>query len=97
MRIIIEEMPAIILLATNILPGKIKEAKTTYSSMIREQYPLDYLNVEYNIGEANKKINDVMERSKVLNIEDSLFELKVLMEYFDSLFIDFEKEYLGID
>ena len=44
----------------------------------------DYLNIEYNIEEANKKINDIYERAQVLNIEDSLFELKVLTEYFDS-------------
>ena len=33
-----------------------------------------------------------MDRLKVLNLEDSLFELKVLLDYFDSLFNDFEKE-----
>lgn len=92
MTIVIEEMPAIILLATKMLPTKIKEAECTYNQMVKDHYPLDYLNVEYNINEANKKINDVMERSKVLNLEDSLFELKVLMEYFDSLFTDFSKE-----
>ena len=36
-----------------------------------------------------------MDRLKVLNLEDSLFELKVLIDYFDSLFNDFEKEKLS--
>ena len=27
--------------------------------MVEKGYPLDYLNVEYNIEEANKKINDI--------------------------------------
>ena len=44
------------------------------------------------LDEANKKIVDIMSRAKVLNLEDSLFELKVLLDYFDSLFTDFEKE-----
>lgn len=89
---VIEEMPSIYLMTSSILPKKIKEAQTEYDSMVKAGYPLDYLNVEYNINEANKKINDIVDRSRVLNIEDSLFELKVLSDYFDSLFTDFEKE-----
>lgn len=60
--------------------------------MIDAGYPLDYLNVEYNIEEANKKIKEIVDNAKVLNLEDGLFELKVLLEYFDSMFNDFEKE-----
>ena len=89
---IIEEMPSIYLMTSSVLPKKIKEASEEYESMKNTGYPLDYLNVEYNITEANKKINDIKEKSKELNIEDSLFELKILSDYFDSLFTDFEKE-----
>ena len=92
MQIVIDEVPAIVIMATNILPNKIKEVEKTYENMKSKGYPLDYLNVEYNIEEANKKIVDVMDRTRVLNLEDSLFELKILMEYFDSIFDDFEKE-----
>ena len=92
MKIVTDEMPSIVLMAYQILPNKIAELETTYEEMKKLGYPLDYLNVEYNIEEANKKISDVIDRSKVLNMEDSLFELKVLMDYFDSLFTDFEKE-----
>ena len=35
---------------------------------------------------------DILDRAKVLNLENSLFELKILTEYFESLFTDFEKE-----
>ena len=89
---ILKEVPSIILLTSSILPKKIEEAKQIYESMEENNYPLDYLNVEYNINEADKKINDIIEKAKVLNIEDSLFELKILSDYFDSLFTDFEKE-----
>jgi septation ring formation regulator len=92
MEVIIEEVPVIVIMATNILPKKIKEVENTYEMMQKKGYPLDYLNVEYNIEEANKKIIDVMDRTRVLNLEDALFELKVLMEYFDTVFDDFEKE-----
>ncbi len=92
MGIVIEEVPSIVLMATNLIPKKIADVVATYQQMVREGYPLDYLNVEYNVDEANKKLADILERCKVLNLEDSLFELKVLLDYFDSLFNDFEKE-----
>ena len=92
MGVVIEEMPSIVLLAPNIFPNKIKEIGITYNRLLSMGYPLDYLNIEYNVEEAFKKIDDIMERSKALNMEESLFELKVLLEYFDSVFNDFEKE-----
>lgn len=92
MEFVVQEIPGIVLLATNILPKKIKEIEDIYQQMSQQGFQLDYLNVEYNIDEANKKIEDVMARSKVLNLEDSTFELKVLLDYLDSLFNDFEKE-----
>ena len=92
MEVVIEELPSIVLIAEGILPKKMEEIINIYNKMIKEGYPLDYLNVEYNIEEAKKKIADILDRAKVLNIEDSLFDLKVLTEYFENLFTDFEKE-----
>lgn len=89
---IIEELPSIVLIAEGILPKKIEEISAIYEKMQKEGYPLDYLNVEFNIEEAEKKIKDILDRASVLNIEDSLFDLKVLTEYFENLFTDFEKE-----
>ncbi len=92
MEVVIDELPSIILIGQNILPKKIEEITQIYSKMASEGYPLDYLNVEYNIEESKKKIADILNRAKVLNLEDSLFDLKVLTEYFENLFTDFEKE-----
>lgn len=92
MEVILDELPSIVLIAEGILPKKMEEIEAIYKKMVGEGYPLDYLNVEYNIGEAKKKIADVLKRARVLNIEDSLFDLKVLTEYFENLFTDFEKE-----
>ena len=91
MQIVIEEVPSIVLMATNVIPKKISELTNMYQEMVNDGYPLDYLNVDYNVDEANKKLNDIMDRTRVLNLEDCLFELKVLLDYFDSLFNDFEK------
>ena len=92
MEIVIEEVPSIVLLTFNVLPKRIEEVINIYNQMIKEDYPLDYLNVEYNISEANAKIKDIIIRTKSLNLQDSLFELKVLLDYFDSLFVDFDNE-----
>ena len=92
MEIVVEEVPSIELLATSILPKKMAESMEIYKSMVAMGYPLDYLNVEYNIEEANKKITDIRKRVQSLNLEDSLFELKILLEYFEQLYQDFEKE-----
>lgn len=94
MEVVETELPAIVLLAQNIIPSKIEEIKKVYDKMVKEGYPLDYLNVEFNIEEAEKKIKDILSRAKMLNLEDSLFDLKVLSEYFENLFTDFEKEKL---
>ena len=92
MEIVIEEVPSIVLLVYNVLPKRMEEIVNIYNSMVSENYPLDYLNVEDNITEANNKIKDIISRTKSLNLQDSLYELKVLLDYFDSLFIDFENE-----
>lgn len=92
MGVVIEEIPAIVLLTDSILPKKMKEIQKIYDEMVKDGYPLDYLNIEYNISEAGKKMGDILDRAKVLNLEDSLFELKVLLDYFESVFNDFERE-----
>lgn len=92
MTIVIEEIPSIWMLSTSILPKKIDEILEEYDHMMHKGYPLDYLNVEHNVEEAKKKISDILDRSKVLNLEKSLDELKILLHYFENLFTDFEKE-----
>lgn len=92
MEFVVDEVPSIVLMITTVLPSKIKDIEKEYNNMLKQGYQLDYLNVEYNIDEANKKIEDVLARTKVLNLEDNTFELKILNEYLDSLYIDFEKE-----
>ncbi len=97
MEVVIEEVPTIIMTATSIIPKKVEQIKEIYKQMKKEKYPLDYLNLDYNIDEANKKIEDILSRAKVLNLEDSLFELRVLVDYFDTVLNDFEKERLEKD
>ena len=53
------------------------------------------MNVDYNIVESKKNIDSILDRVKVLNLEGSMFDLKTMLEYYDSLFLDFEKERLS--
>ncbi len=92
MQVVIEEVPAIILMTDKLIPSKIKTINEMYENMVKEGYPLDYLNIDYNIEEISKKINNIMDRVKVLNLEEVLFELKTFVEYFDNVFNDFERE-----
>lgn len=92
MNVVIDEIPSIVLMTTNVLPLRVKEIKETYDKMVEEKYPLGYLNLEYNIKEANLKIEDIKDRTRKLDMNQSLLELKVLLDYFDSIFNDFEKE-----
>lgn len=92
MTVVIEEVPSIVLMITSILPKRINEIEKLYNDMVSEGYPLDYLNVEYNISEVNKKIEEIDKRTKKLDMNESLMELKVLLEYFETLYNDFEKE-----
>lgn len=89
---ILEDIPTIVLMATVLVPNKIDEANTYYYRMRRDGYPLDYLNVEYNIKEIRNKIENIIENLKKLEMGDSIIELKTFIDYFNSLYNDFDKE-----
>ena len=89
---VLDNIGEILLMATVLVPGKIEEAKTMYARMIRDGYPMDYLNVEYNIEEIEKKIEGIMENIRNLKMEDANIELKTILDYFSNLFKDFDKE-----
>ena len=95
LKIIIEQAPDILVLSKNLVPNKLKELELISGKLISEGYNLDYLNLEYNKEEINKKVSDVISRLKVLNIEDSMFELKTILDYIESIYNDFEKEKLA--
>ena len=89
---LLEDIPTIVLMATVLVPNKIDEAITYYYRMKRDGYPLDYLNVEYNIKEIKNKIDNIMENLKKLELGESIIELKTFVDYFNSLYNDFDKE-----
>ena len=95
LKIVVEEAPSIIIMGKKLIPAKIEDIKKITTKMEKEGYNLDYLNIDYNISESEKKINDVFGRLNVLNLEDSVFELKTILDYFDSLYHNFDKEKLA--
>ena len=89
---ILDKVPSLILMLDVLIPGKVEESKVLYGRMIRDGYPLDYLNVEYNLEEINNKIKTIKENVVNLELGDSELELKTILDYFNSLFNDFDKE-----
>ena len=92
MGIVIKEVPDLVLLSTKLIPKRLEQISDIYNDMVENKYPLDYLKIPYNIEETNKNISEIIDRIKVLNLEACMFELKTILEYLDSLFVDFEKE-----
>ena len=90
--IVIEEAPSIILMGKVLIPKKIKDTYEIYEKMVKEGYNLDYLKLDYNKEESEKKIADIFDRLNVLNLVDSIFELKTILDYYENLYNDFEKE-----
>ncbi len=93
--IVIEEAPTIVMMATMVLPKKMKDIKSLATKMTREGYNLEYLNIDYNIDETNKKIAEIMDRLYVLNLQESIFDLKTLLDYYETLYSDFDAEKRG--
>ena len=90
--IVIEEAPTIVLISTMILPKKMKDIKSIATRMTRDGYNIEYLNIDYNIEETNKKISEIMDRLNVLNLQDSVFDLKTLVDYYEAIYSDFDNE-----
>ena len=89
---ILDNISSLLLMASVLIPGKIEEAKVLYGRMQRDGYPMDYLNVEYNLEEITKKTEGIMNNIRDLKMEDANIELKTILDYFNSLFADFDKE-----
>lgn len=93
--LVIEEAPEIILLGIRLIPKKMVDVGNIHSKMVKDGYNLEYLLIDYNISEAEKKIADIFDRLNVLNLEDSILELKTISTYFDGIYNDFDKEKLA--
>lgn len=93
--IVIDEAPTIILMATILIPKKMKDISTISEKLKRDGYNIEYLNIEYNIEETNKKIGEIMDKLNVLNLQDSIFDLKTLLDYYEGLYNDFDSEKKG--
>mgnify|MGYP004554500105 FL=1 len=88
----LDKAPDLVLIATLMSPNKIEETKTLYFRMQRDGFPLDYLNIEYNIKEIQNKVSTILEQMKTFNLENADIELKTMLEYFNTIFNSFDKE-----
>ncbi|NMA50437.1 MAG: hypothetical protein GX951_01115 [Mollicutes bacterium] len=92
LKAVTSETKTICQLGQILIPKKIADIKQIYGRMNKDGYNLDYLKIAYNIDVTKKKVKNIFQRLNVLDVEDSVFELKTILDYFDSLYNDFEKE-----
>ncbi|MBQ8219280.1 MAG: septation ring formation regulator EzrA [Bacilli bacterium] len=92
LKIFLEKTPDLVLISTMMIPNKIEETKTLYFRMQRDGFPLDYLNIEYNIKEIGEKVDNILEKLKKFELENADIELKTMLEYFNTIFNSFDKE-----
>lgn len=95
MSMVIKDVPDLVLMSEKLIPKRIEEILSTFRQMTSEGYNLDYLNVSYNMEECNKNVSIILDRVRVLNLDDCMFELKTLLDYTDNILNDFEHEKLA--
>ena len=92
MSIVVAEVPNLVLLAEKLIPKRIEEIENISKDMEEKGYPLGYLKLSYNMEESKKNVKNILDRIRVLNLEDCMFELKTMLDYLDSIFNEFERE-----
>jgi septation ring formation regulator len=92
MGIVVVEVPNLMLMAKKLIPKRMEEIISTNKEMTEKGYNLEYLNVDYNMEECNKNVSVILDRIRVLNLEDCMFELKTMLDYLDSIFNSFDEE-----
>lgn len=90
--VVIREVPDILLLLNDLIPGRVEDLNNETKKMEEEGFSLAYLDLENNLNNIEKRKNDILTRAKVLNITDSLFDLRTILEYLDGLFKELEIE-----
>lgn len=90
--IVVDEVPNLVLLAEKLLPKKIELIIETEKEMTEKGFFLGHLDIKSNMEEVSKKVNNIMDRIKVLNLEECMFELKTILDYLDSIFNEFDLE-----
>ena len=91
----IVEIPDLVLLSKKIIPKRVEEILDSYEKMTKGGYNIEYLNVTYNMDETNKNVSNIVDRIRVLNLDDCMFELKTILDYLDNILDDMEKEKLA--
>ena len=91
----IVEIPNLVLLSKKLIPKRIEEILASNEKMVNGGYNIEYLNITYNMEETNKNISNIIDRIRVLNLDDCMFELKTILDYLDKILDDMEKEKLA--
>ena len=73
------------LMCKQLIPKRLAEIEETAKQMEEQGYPLEYLNLTYNLEESRKNVSTILDRIRVLNLEDCMFELKTILDYLDGI------------
>ena len=95
MGLVVVEVPDLVLLSEKLIPKRIEEILLVHEEMVEKGFNLEYLNINYNMEECNKNVSTIIDRIRVLNLDDCMFELKTMLDYLDSILNNFENEKLS--
>ena len=68
MSIVIDEVPNLVLLGKQLIPKRIEEITSTYETMVKDGYVLDYLNIPYNMEEAVRNVTEIIASGKGVKV-----------------------------
>ncbi len=87
-------MPELVVRTKQIIPNKIAELKSTFEKLTSQNYPLEHINFDSNIKNAEAKlliINDNLEHFKYHGIKEQLDSIELILENISKKFWKEEK------
>ena len=88
----LQELPAICVTITSVIPDKLASLQNRYEEMCRADYPLHHLIVKANIEDMNAHLSDITSRVLEFNLERVVEELDAIIARIDEYFDLFDKE-----
>ena len=72
--VIIREIPDILLLLNDLIPGRIKDLQSEYDKMLEMDYPLGYLHFDDNLLDKDEAVKDVIVKVIDLNNQNTFLK-----------------------
>lgn len=89
---VLEQLPNLCLLVTNIIPDKLASLKHAYEQMVEQKYPLHHLVFKNNIVEINREIEQSTKKIKNFDLKGVALQLESILLRIEEYFTLFEEE-----